>query len=307
MTKVLITGGAGYIGSVLTPYLLRSGADVTVLDSLRYGGESILGFVHRPNYTFIQGDIRDTGLLIELLPGVDAIVHLASLVGDRACDASPGLTQQINVDGTCVVVDTARRVGVSRLLFASTASCYGANDDGIFADENSALNPLTLYAETKIEAEQIVLDAGYTVGRFATVYGLSPRMRFDLILNQFALEAFRGELHVHNPTAWRSHIHVWDLARAIYALLDVGIGARIFNVGGYNRRKLDLVNHLQTLLEFDVGYVELGADSRDYQVNFDGIRALGFTPTLTPEDGCSEIVTSLRCGMFTDKERYINW
>jgi nucleoside-diphosphate-sugar epimerase len=306
--KVLITGGAGYIGSVLTSYLLRSGANVTGLDSLRYGGESVLGFIHHPNYAFVQGDIRDVELLEGLLSNIDTIVHLASLVGDRACDANPSLTRRINVDGTRVVVDAAQRVGISRLLFASTASCYGANPDGIFADESSVLNPLTLYAETKVEAEQIILNAGYTVGRFATVYGLSARMRFDLILNQFALEAFRGDLCVYNPAAWRSHIHVWDLARAICVLLGADdTRAQVFNVGGHNRRKLDLVNHLQTLVGFDVDHVEPGTDSRDYQVNFDGIRALGFTSVLTPENGCNEIITSLQDGVFMDKEKYINW
>lgn len=307
MMKVLITGGAGYIGSTLTAYLLHSGVGVTVLDSLRYGGEAMLGFIHHPGYAFVQGDIRDVGLLEGLLSNIDTIIHLASLVGDRACDANPDLARQINVDGTRVVIDVARQVDIPHLLFASTASCYGANADGVFADENSVLKPLSLYAETKVEAEQIVLDAGYTVGRFATVYGLSARMRFDLILNQFAFEAFHGELCVYNPVAWRSHIHVWDLARAIITLVDADVGAQIFNIGGHNRRKWDLVEWLQTLIEFSVDRVELGTDSRDYQVNFDKIEALGFTSMLTPEDGCDEIITSLRDGVFTDKGRYVNW
>lgn len=315
--RITITGGAGYVGSVMVPHLLIQGMRVTVFDSLRYGGEGLLPYIRHPRFRFVKGDVRDADALDEAFGRTHCVIHLAALVGDRACDANQHEAMDVNTGGTVAVVDAAKRAGVTKLLFASTASCYGRNTGGAAADEDAPLNPLTLYAKTKVAAERIVINASdermtAVVLRFATSFGLSPRMRFDLILNQFAAEAVgAGRLEVYEPQAWRSHAHVSDIARAVgrFAVTLQDVGGQIFNVGGFNRRKRDLVRALEGLATFDVEYARVSEDNRDYRVNFGKVERFGFEPLVTPEDGIAEIVGALQAGWFCNPQckRYGNW
>lgn len=318
--RVLITGGAGYIGSVLTGYLLDVGLTVTAFDALRYGGEGVLAYVRHPRFKLICGDVLDGEAVKEAVNGAACVVHLAALVGDRACDADERKAFDVNVDGTANVINAARRANVTRFLLASTASCYGATSE--MATEESSVQPLTQYALTKLAAEVLVhaenSDAFQaTVLRFATVFGLSPRMRFDLIVNQFVWEALvQQKLTIYSPNAWRSHIHVHDLARALWAFIVTNhpIGGQTYNVGGYNRTKAELVREIERQVDTEVEIVTAGADRRDYRVSFEKLeraplltRFPQWQLRITPEQGIAEMVRVLKDGMFYGQwQSYVN-
>ncbi|MBW2453579.1 MAG: NAD-dependent epimerase/dehydratase, partial [Deltaproteobacteria bacterium] len=188
--KILVTGGAGYVGSTFIRDALARGYEVRCLDLLVYGGKALVGFLSDPRFTFHKGDVRDEATVREQLEGVDAVVHLAAIVGDMPCQAAPVSTYQINYQGTELVAATAREMGVGRFVFASTCSNYGIVHPGEIADEDHPLRPVSLYAETKIDAERVVTgmvtDAfAPTALRFGTAYGVSFRTRFDLLVNSF--------------------------------------------------------------------------------------------------------------------------
>jgi nucleoside-diphosphate-sugar epimerase len=219
--KVLVTGGAGYIGSTLVPLLLRQGHQVRVFDSLRYGGRSMMGFWGHPRFEFLNGDLCDPRAVGEAVQGVEAVVHLAAIVGDPACAREPDLARQVNVNGSLFLLEKSMQAGVVRFVFASTCSNYGRMaDPSQYADETWELRPLSLYAETKVAVEESVFDLSRadftaTVLRFATVYGVSPRMRFDLTVNEFTLEMVAGRrLVVFGQDFWRPYVHVGDVAQA---------------------------------------------------------------------------------------------
>lgn len=212
--KILVTGGAGYIGATLAPMLLQSGHAVTVVDSLRFGIEPILPLFRHPRFSFARLDIRDRGALADLAQSADAFVHLAAIVGYPACAHTPNEARSVNVEGSRNVASVAGRG--RPLVFTSTSSCYGAVSDAI-CTENTPLRPLSLYATSKAEAEAVLLDrCDATVYRVATAFGLSPRLRLDLLVNDFVYRA----LHEHRLTVYESHfrrsfLHVHDVARAI--------------------------------------------------------------------------------------------
>ena len=193
---VLITGGAGYVGSVLTAELLGEGYRVKVLDNLMHGGESLLPVLGHERFEFVRGDVRNNEDLLTVLAGVDKVVHLAAIVGDPASKKMPEETKEINLEATKKIVDLSKEKGIKRLVFFSTCSNYGTSDSDELSDENTPLNPISLYAETKVEAEKYVFSSVGTgfapcVFRVSTIFGTSPRMRFDLTVNQFVLEALR--------------------------------------------------------------------------------------------------------------------
>ncbi len=216
---ILITGGAGYIGSLLTSELLRADCSVTVVDSLLFGGESLAPFFHHPNFHFVKADVTEPRAVREAVKGEwqkpDALVHLAAIVGFPACQAvGQQVAWKYNVEAVKTVFDQAADLEVGRFVFASTYSNYGLSPDGKPVTEESPLNPQSLYAETKIAAEEYLLEqknaaCAPLVFRFATLYGISPRTRFDLIVNQFVLEAFtRRELIIYQRGYSRSFVHV---------------------------------------------------------------------------------------------------
>jgi nucleoside-diphosphate-sugar epimerase len=325
---ILITGGAGYIGSILTSELLRQNYKVTVLDSLLFGGESILPFISHPNFHFIKTDVTEPRAVRDAVnrdwQKPDAIVHLAGIVGFPACQAvGKSVAWKYNVEATKKVYGQASDLGVERIVFASTYSNYGLSEDGKPVTEESPLNPQSLYAETKIASEEFLLSqkdstCAPLLFRFATLYGISPRTRFDLIVNQFVLEAFtRRELIIYQRGYSRSFVHIRDVVRGVIMGLEADqnkIRGQVFNLGTENGNysKNDIVNYvLRRIPETVVEYKDLtfGGDMRDITVSFEKIkRVLGFDTTLNVDDGVREVLFALKSGLIRNPtdDRYRN-
>ncbi len=322
--KVLITGGAGYFGSVLSQRLLSKGHQVRVVDRLMHGGEALLGLFPLSGFDFVFGDIRDKSVRKKAIDGVDAVVHLAAIVGDPACASNPKEAKEVNMDATKAMLDEARASGVNRFVFASTCSNYGKmSDPEQYLTEESDLRPVSLYAESKVGMERYMLDeliddsTILTVLRISTLYGLSPRMRFDLTVNEFTMELIvEKKLLVYGEQFWRPYVHVRDASRAVNLVLESNpekVHGQVFNVGdtGENYTKGQLVStivqHLGGSLE--IKRVKKDEDPRDYRVDFQKIRdTLGFRITRTVSDGIAEVATAVRTGVIGDvrDRRYRN-
>ncbi|HZM20192.1 MAG TPA: NAD(P)-dependent oxidoreductase [Anaerolineales bacterium] len=325
---VLITGGAGYIGSFLTSELLRANYRVTVLDSLLFGGESLIPFLHHPNFHFVKADVTEPRAIKDSLKDnwqkPDAIVHLAAIVGFPACQAvGRQVAWRYNVEATKRAFEQASDLGVERFVFASTYSNYGLSPDGKPVTEESPLNPQSLYAETKIAAEEFLLaqkDGACTplLFRFATLYGMSPRTRFDLIVNQFVLEAFTKRfLIIYQRGYSRSFVHIQDVVRGVIMGLEAErakIRGEVFNLGTDigNYSKDDIVRLvLKRMPETVVEYKDLtfGGDMRDITVSFAKIKTvLGFDTTLDVDDGIRGLLFALKTGIIRNPtdEKYRN-
>ncbi|MGH2355251.1 MAG: NAD-dependent epimerase/dehydratase family protein [Chloroflexota bacterium] len=295
MAKVLITGGAGYVGAVVTGAFLDAGHTVTVLDSLGGGGQGLLGYVPNPRFRFQRGDVRDPRAATAAVWGQDAIVHLAAVVGFGACNADPHRAESVNVGGTRTLL-AARQPGQT-LLYASTGSVYGAVPDGL-CHEGIDPAPLSLYGRTKLEAERMVLDAGNAVAfRFATAFGMSPRMRVDLLVNEFVYAAKRrGFLVVYDKDARRTFVHVRDMARAFLFGLEHGsaIAGEVYNAGSerLNLTKEAIARLILARHRYFLTYGPIGADEdrRDYAVSYAKLRALGFDTQVGIEEGIDELL-----------------
>jgi nucleoside-diphosphate-sugar epimerase len=325
---VLITGGAGYIGSLLTSELLRANQRVTVLDSLLFGGESLVPFLYHPNFHFVKANVTEPRAVKDSLKDSwqkpDVIVHLAAIVGFPACQAvGRQVAWRYNVEATKGVFAQAVDLGVERFLFASTYSNYGLSPDGKPVTEESPLNPQSIYAETKIASEEFLLaqkdsSCAPLLFRLATLYGISPRTRFDLIVNQFVLEAFtRRELIIYQRGYSRSFVHIRDAVRGMMLGLTAErskICGEIFNLGTDkgNYSKDDIVRLiLKRLPEAIVEYKDLtfGGDMRDITVSFEKIkRVLGFETKLDVDDGIRELLFALKVGIIRNPndEKYRN-
>lgn len=313
---VLLTGGAGYIGSVLVAQLLLEGYRVRVLDNLSFGGLSLLAWLTHRNFDLIVGDVRSESDVERALQGADAIVHLAAIVGDPACQMQPELARQVNKAGSEMLLEKAMAAGVSRFVFASTCSNYGKMaDDEACLDEDSPLRPVSLYAELKVEFENHLLSSGRpgfapVCLRFATAYGLSARPRFDLTVNEFARDlALSRRLEVYGEQYWRPYCHVADLARACLLTIKADktkVAGRAFNVGenSENYRKKDLIDLI--LMELPqaadlVSFVTRDEDPRNYRVAFDRVKTqLGFATAREVRDGIREIIGAVRSGLIRD-------
>lgn len=312
--RVTITGGAGYLGSALTAQLLSSGHSVRVVDSLAHGGEPLLGVWSHPAFTFVRGDLRDTVTVDAAVVEADAVVHLAAIVGDPACARNPELARAVNLEASQQLIEAARHAGVARFIFASTCSNYGKMADANrYVDEETELRPVSLYAETKVAVERELLTAPAdphwcpTALRFATLYGVSPRMRFDLTVNEFIMELLtRGHLKVFGEQFWRPYIHVADAARGIEAVLTASpdlVHRRVFNVGAtdQNFTKQQLVTLMQAYAPHAVvEYVHKAEDPRDYRVSFSRITSeLGFRLRCTVPDGIAEVARLVGDGVLS--------
>jgi nucleoside-diphosphate-sugar epimerase len=317
----LITGGSGYIGALLAKELQEAGREVRVLDSLLHGQEDIAAEQEQAGIEVIRGDIRDADARKRALSGADSIVHLAAIVGDPACALDPAVSDEVNVQATKALVADAGEAGVERLVFASTCSNYGRmTDPNVPITEEGELRPVSLYAEQKVGMEQLILGGTNGVKptclRFATVYGVGRRMRFDLTVNEFTRELWADrDLEVFGEQFWRPYIHVRDAGRAVRTVLEAPeekVAGRVFNAGrsGENYRKLDLVEEIQKQTDRGkVSYVKKDEDPRDYKVSFDKIKAeLGFETLMTVPDGIAEIMAGLDAGTFGDPfdKRYKN-
>jgi len=311
--RVLITGGAGYVGSIVVGELLARGYRVRALDALLHGSvPSLLQSWGNPRFEFVRGDVREAAIRAQVVEDVEAIVHLAAIVGDPACAREPEQAREVNLAGTQALLDDAQRAGVERFLFASTCSNYGMIAGDGFADEGFELAPISLYAETKVAAEHEVLSRSdglaSTCLRFATVYGTSPRMRFDLTVNEFARDLAVGdELVVFGEQFWRPYVHVRDAARAVVHVLEAPptlVAGEVYNVGDTreNYRKLDIVNILRERFpNGNVKFVQRDEDPRDYRVSFQKFaERFDFVAERSVADGIDEVVGLLASGLVTD-------
>ena len=301
---VLVVGGAGYLGSVLVPMLLGRGYSVRVLDSFLFGHESLAPLEQHPNCTLIEGDVRDIQVVVQAMKGCDAVVDLAAIVGDPACADNPSLAIEVNRAATQMMIDVARGHNIARFVFASTCSVYGASD--FLVDEHSQPAPLSVYAQTKVDSEILLLQARTknfhpTVLRLGTLFGWSPRLRLDLVVNLLtARAALEGKIVIFNRDQWRPFVHVHDAARAFVALLEASadsVSGEIFNVGCYNsnHRLADLAERISRIVpSVDVELVE-NQDRRNYRVAFDKVHTqLGFVCEKTLEDGVREVYDAVR-------------
>jgi nucleoside-diphosphate-sugar epimerase len=310
----LVTGGSGYIGAMLVRELQGAGHEVRVLDSLLHGQEEIAAEQEQAGVQVVRGDIRDPDARRRALDGADAVVHLAAIVGDPACARDPELSDEVNVKATESLVADAADAGVQRLVFASTCSNYGRMaDPTVPITEEGELRPVSLYAEQKVGMEKLILGANGGVTkptclRFATVYGVGRRMRFDLTVNEFTRELWADrELEVFGEQFWRPYIHVRDAARAVLTVLgapETSVAGQVFNAGrsGENYRKLDIVEEIGRQTDRgNVAYVHRDEDPRDYKVSFDKIREqLAFETLMTVPDGIAEILVGLDAQAFGD-------
>ena len=314
---ILITGAAGYLGSTLTPLLLERGSSVVALDSLRHGSalRPLLGSWSHPRFRFVRADVRDGPAAAAALRGVDAVVHLAAIVGDPACAKAPDEARAINLAASLSLLESASAAGVKRFVFASTCSNYGKMaDPNSMVDEDSELRPVSLYAETKVGVERVLLDKKRfprvctTALRLSTLYGVSPRMRFDLTVNEFVRELLvRKRLTVYGEQFWRPYVHVRDAARAFALVLSSPASAvdhEVFNVGAddQNFRKADLLGMMAPLApDARIERFAKAEDPRDYRVAFAKIRGrLGYKIEHGVDGGIQEIAGLVRDGAASD-------
>lgn len=305
--KLLVTGGAGYIGSRLIPLLLSQGHQVKVYDSFQYGAESLLGYLGNSNFSLINGDIRSKSDFLSALKGVDGVVHLASIVGEDACRADEKLAYEVNETANEIIVDSINLSPVDKFIFISTCSNYGVSEPNSLVDESSRLNPLSAYARAKVRAEKIYLDrlksSSPTILRFGTICGLSPRMRFDLLVNEMARDIVLGRsINIFAPDAWRPFLHIDDAAIAIndvfIAPLEV-THKRIFNVVGENHQKTSLVKMARRYSAgAQIEVTDKKPDLRDYRVSGDLYASLFPEPSRSIEQAFSEVALAVKENYF---------
>jgi len=319
---VLVIGGAGYLGSVLCRLLLQRGYHVRVLDSLMFGLDPIAELEGRPGFELVKGDVRHLEMVAKAMKSIDAVIHLAAIVGDEACNLDPEETIEANHLATRMVAEVSRYYQVNRFIFASTCSNYGASrDPDAWLTEDSAVSPVSLYARMKVESERAFLELedenfAPTIFRMATLFGLSPRMRFDLVVNNFAIRALRQRtVTVFGGSQWRPLLHVTDAAEALVKCLEAPFGkvyGQVFNVGGNELNyRIEDVAHIvkDEVPEARIVVNEGKADPRNYRVAFDKVeRALAFRPKMSLRDGVREILEAVRAGRFFDwpSSRYSN-
>ena len=294
---ILVTGGAGYIGSVLVPALLNEGYKVTVLDSLMYGQYSLLDCCANPNFDFIKGDICDDSLISSLVPKFDVVLPLAAIVGAPACKINPSLTKLVNHDAPLSMI---KKLSPSqKAVFPTTNSGYGIGEKDKFCTEDSPLRPISEYGRDKVEIEKALLDTGSAVTlRLATVFGMSPRMRMDLLVNDFTYRAYKDRFIVMFEAHFRrNYIHIRDVAKAfVFALSNYDkMKGQPFNVGlsSANLTKMQLCEKIKEYVHsLYIHEAPIGEDpdKRDYLVSNEKIESLGWRPDHTLDSGIKELL-----------------
>ena len=295
--KILITGGAGYIGSVLTGQLLKKNFHVTIYDNLTYGGDHLIHYFSYKNFSFVEGDIRDQSKLKNVLKNKDIIIHLAAIVGYPACSKNPKLANEINYLGTKQLISL--KSPNQAIFFASTGSNYGSISD--ICTEETKVNPLTAYAKTKDKAEKIVSEnKNFIAYRFATAYGSSPRMRFDLMINDFVYKLLtQNYLVVYEKEFMRTFLHIEDISRSFVHGIEnfKKMKNNIYNVGNekLNYSKEDVCKAIQKKVSGYVYFAEIGKDKdkRNYYVSYEKIRKTGFKNKYNLEYGIDELLKTM--------------
>jgi nucleoside-diphosphate-sugar epimerase len=309
--RALVIGGAGYIGSALVPLLLDAGYQVRVLDLLIYGNEPLQPWLGDARLEVVQADFRQIDRVVSAMQDVDVVVHLGALVGDPACALDEGLTTEINLMATRMIAEVAKGCGVRYFVFASTCSVYGASEQVL--DEHSQLKPISLYARSKAASEKVLLAMANerfapVILRFSTVYGLSGRYRFDLVVNLLTAKALiDSEITIFGGNQWRSFVHVDDAARSIMHVLAAPleiVRGQIFNVGSdeqnYTIHQIGQMIHayVPTARVINKGDE---VDPNNYRVGFAKIRKLlGFTPEWTVERGIEQVIQAVESGQIRD-------
>ncbi len=317
--KIVITGGAGYIGWHLSKSLLDKGWEVTVFDDLLFGDNVVRHLKGTKNFTFIKGNILNIDNLIKTFKDAYAVIHLAAVVGDPACSKNPDFTKMVNIESTKTIIDIANHYSITRFLFASSCSVYGVSQSDIFLNEGSYMNPVSLYAETRIISEEIILSNCVTpvptILRLATAYGYSKRMRFDLAVNLMTIRGLaEGRVKVFGGRQYRPFVHCEDIARAFAFALEAPeskVKREVFNVGSneQNYRLEELGAVIGETLHVPVNVLPELEDERSYRADFSKIRwLLGFDAQRQIRESVLEIKEHFERGDFGDwkDNRYYN-
>jgi nucleoside-diphosphate-sugar epimerase len=291
--RILVTGGAGYVGSRFIPLLLQKGYKVRVLDNLMYEQPSLLNYFINPDFEFTLSEITDEKTVKDAMKDVDIVVHLAAIVGAPACQIDPDRARRVNVEGAKLV---NKLRGKKPIIYPSTGSVYGKLED--ICTEESSVNPLSLYGETKWEAEQAITHSdNYVVYRPATAFGLSQRLRLDLMPNDFTYQAIKNNnLVVYEGSAKRTFLHVYDFARALlYAITHFDeMKNEVYNLGheDMNCTKREIAEIIQKYHKFYLHFAEFGSDpdKRDYEVSYKKLRTCGFETKITLDEGIQELI-----------------
>ncbi|WP_337862771.1 SDR family oxidoreductase [Nitrososphaera sp.] len=308
--SVLVTGGAGYIGSILTRVLLDEGYRVTVLDRFMWGQNSLLEYCAHPDFSVIRGDVRDEAVLKKALKGQDFVIHLAALVGAPLCDSDPLAATSTNLDASKLLLSL--RSKDQKILFPCTNSGYGIGEKGKFCTEETPLRPISVYGITKVEAERAILDAGNSISfRLATVFGASPRMRVDLLVNDFVYRAMTDRfVVVFEGNFKRNYLHIRDVARVfLHGMKNFDkMNGEAYNVGlsDANLSKLELCERIKKHLPNFV-YVESQVgkdpDKRDYIISNEKVEKTGFKPKYSLDMGIDELI---KCYTIIRNSKYGN-
>lgn len=314
---ILIIGGAGYIGSVLTKKILSKGYKVRVVDNLLYdNGISISDLMEEDNFSFIFGDFGNNEILKTALNEITDIVLLAALVGDPICKKYPILSRKTNVDYPINLFQKLNNKNINKFIFTSTCSNYGLRADDTLANEDSELNPQSLYAETKVEFEKYILENilninfSPTILRLSTAFGISKRMRFDLTISEFTKDLTLGkELLVYDENTWRPYCNVSDISDAIIKVLETPknkVLGQVFNIGSNqnNYTKIMIIELIKKQIDnIKIEYKKGGRDPRNYRVSFDKAKkVLNFNTNYTVEDSIIQLIYSIRNNLYTDIE-----
>ena len=295
--QVLVTGGAGYLGSILTRKLLNQGHHVTVFDALWYGKEPIIDCLGNENFKLINEDIRNLIPTVKALKNVDAVIHLASVVGMPASSIEPKTSEEVNYLATKNIAELCELHGIDTYMFASTCSVYGSQGNDLIT-EKSKVNPLDYYAESKWLSERAIqyLNHAPTILRFGTLFGISPRLRFDLVVNLFIIQSiFEGEITVDGGSQYRPFLHVEDAADSLIFALDKNLTGT-YNVISENKTIMQVAELISEISGCKINISQDNPDKRNYRVSADKIKRSGFNPTHKIKQSFSEFENKVKSG-----------